>query len=184
MSVERETQDVQGSVRKDGAVPFVRFEVNASGNFILHTNIETLGTARDAPKDGRRMPDDTVFAGISPDTLQAMYTTLEDSPGTAEHPDSYTLAEAQEYIEKCNAQKYLGHDDWRWPTKGELKVLFDNRAAIGNLRMPEEDPDLTSYYWAAGQEISRDGEWIRRFNDENCSFNVVKGKYASLRCVR
>ncbi len=32
--------------------------------------------------------------------------------------------EANAYLKACNDQKYLGHDDWRLPTKSELRGLL------------------------------------------------------------
>jgi hypothetical protein len=63
---------------------------------------------------GEAMPDGSVYAGISPDTGGVLIAAPEDGKLT------YTFKEAAEYAEKLNAQKYLGHDDWRVPTKGEL----------------------------------------------------------------
>jgi hypothetical protein len=73
------------------------------------------------PKIGDKMPDGTIFAGISPDTNKPMYATPADAL-------TMTFNEAKEYAAKLDAH---GHQDWRVPTKAELNVLFNNRAAIG-----------------------------------------------------
>ena len=72
------------------------------------------------------MPDGTVLAGISPDTNKPMYATPADASLTM------TFNEAQEYAAKLDAH---GHKDWRVPTKAELNVLFNNRAAIGGFNV-------------------------------------------------
>ena len=53
------------------------------------------------------MPDGTVYAGISPETGKAMFTTAADAPATC------TFNEAQDYA--ANLEAY-GHRDWRVPT--------------------------------------------------------------------
>jgi hypothetical protein len=75
---------------------------------------------------GDRMPDGTVFAGISPDTDKPMYVTPADAPL------SYRFKEAKEYASKLGAH---GHQDWRVPTTSELNELFNNRAAIGGFNL-------------------------------------------------
>ena len=53
------------------------------------------------------MPDGTRYAGISPDTGKAMYTTALDASGV------YTWDADQRY---CSALTASGHHDWRDPT--------------------------------------------------------------------
>src|SRR5579862_2002676 len=90
------------------------------------------------PKIGQKMPDGTVYAGISPDTGNPMYTTPED-PSLA-----MTFNEAADYAARLNAH---GHRDWRLPTKAELNVLFNNRAAIGGFRWAEAN--AYNQYWSS-----------------------------------
>jgi hypothetical protein len=78
------------------------------------------------PPIGTKMPDGTVYAGISPDSGLPMFTAAQDAS------ERYSYSEAWEIADILNARKHLGHDDWRVPTKAELNVLFNNRAAIGN----------------------------------------------------
>lgn len=59
------------------------------------------------------------------DTGRFLYTTPADAPLI------FTFNEAAEYARRLNAQKFLGHDDWRVSTKGEVNELFNNFAAIG-----------------------------------------------------
>src|SRR5271163_4912245 len=89
------------------------------------------------PKVGDKMRDGTVLAGISPDTNKPMYATPADASLTM------TFNEATEYAAKLDAH---GHKDWRVPTKAELNVLFNNRAAIGGFDISGSTP--AGRYWS------------------------------------
>jgi hypothetical protein len=78
-----------------------------------------------APAPGDKMPDGTVFAGISPDTNKPMYASPADASLTM------TFNDARKYAAQLDAH---GNKDWRVPTMAELNVLFNNRAAIGAVR--------------------------------------------------
>src|ERR1700679_2654957 len=69
------------------------------------------------PAAGGRMADGTVYAGISPDTGKSLYTTPADAPGV------YTWSQALEY---CRSLAAFGHNDWHVPSLGELAVQFAN----------------------------------------------------------
>jgi hypothetical protein len=71
-------------------------------------------------KIGEKMEDGTVYAGISPDTKKAMYAMPQDLP-------LLTFNEAAILAEKIAP----GDNRFRIPTLGELKVLFNNRSALG-----------------------------------------------------
>jgi hypothetical protein len=122
-------------------------------------------------KIGEKMPDGTVYAGISPDTGKAMYTTPADAPLT------YTFNQSQKYAGKLDAH---GHKDWRVPTKGELNVLFQNRADIGGFDISGSNP--AGWYWSSSQ-TSYTGAWAQRFSDGYQGYNYTLG-VSSLRCVR
>jgi hypothetical protein len=83
------------------------------------------------PEAGDKMPDATIFAGVSPDTGKPMYTTPADAPLTM------TFNDASDYAKKLDAH---GHQDWRVPNQDELDVLFNNRAAIGGFDVSGSDP--------------------------------------------
>jgi hypothetical protein len=93
-------------------------------------------------KVGDKMPDGTIYAGTSPDTQQPMFATPADAPGT------YTFNGAARYATNLDAH---GHQDWRPPTKAELNVLFNNRAAIGGFDLGRYIG--TDWYWNAGPAI-------------------------------
>jgi hypothetical protein len=124
-----------------------------------------------APAPNDKMPDGTVFAGISPDTKKPMYATPVDASLTM------TFNEARDYAARLDAH---GHNDWRVPTKAELNVLFNNRAAIGGFDVTGSYP--AGWYWSASPD-NRWGAWDQRFSDGYQNYSH-KGNHASVRCVR
>jgi hypothetical protein len=126
------------------------------------------------PAPGDKMPDGTVFAGISPDTNKPMYATPADASFTM------TFNEAADYAEKLNSERYLGHDDWRVPKKCELDVLFNNRAAIGELNLSGSRP--AGWYWSATPRYA-DFPWCQNFRDGE-QYQYGKDFHSSVRIVR
>jgi hypothetical protein len=121
---------------------------------------------------GKRMPDGTVNAGVSPDTRTPTYTTPADAPGL------YSWKKGAEY---CSVLEAGGHQDWRVPTKGELNALFQNRAAIGGFNISGSNP--AGWYWSSSQ-YNNTSAWDQRFNDGNQYIDDDKDYDSSLRCVR
>lgn len=122
---------------------------------------------------GGKMPDGTVYAGISPDTGKRLYTTSADAPGV------YTWSKAVEY---CNSLSASAHHDWRVPTIAELAVQFNNRADIGEFNETGQLKNASGYYWSSLQ-VGEDYAWGQRFND-GFHENFSKEQDSSLRCVR
>jgi hypothetical protein len=123
------------------------------------------------PAAGDRMPDGTVFAGISPDTNKPMYATPADASLTMK------FNEAQEYAAKLDAHN---HKDWRVPTQAELNVLFNNRAAIGGFNVTGSNP--AGWYWSATPYLIWYA-WGQRFSDGPQSYHY-KDNLSSVRLVR
>jgi uncharacterized protein DUF1566 len=122
------------------------------------------------PQIGVRMPDGTIYAGISPDTGNPMYAAPADALTMEWH-------DAMDYAVKLDAH---GHRDWRVPTKGELNVLFNNRAALGGFNETGANP--AGWYWSS----SPSGlwtSWAQRFSD-GCQLNYLNDLHTPLRCVR
>jgi hypothetical protein len=122
---------------------------------------------------GGRMPDGTIYAGISPDTGARMYTTPADAP------EVYTWNKAIRY---CKALSAFGHHDWRMPSLGELAVQFGNRADIGGFNETGKMRNASGYYWSSLQ-VGEGAAWGQLFSDgfhEDFSKDLV----SSLRCVR
>jgi len=120
---------------------------------------------------GEVMPDGTVYAGVSPESGKAMFTTAADAPETC------SFNEAQDYAARLDAH---GYRDWRVPTKDELNVLFANRAAIGGFEESGSDP--VGWYWSSSPH-SRRTAWAQRFSD-GYQDTCLKHYYTSLQCVR
>jgi hypothetical protein len=82
---------------------------------------------------------------------KARYTPPADAPLT------YTFNQARKYAEQLDGH---GHRHWRVPTKCELSVLFQNRAAIGDLDDSGVFPG--GWYWSSWQGARRLGAEIQR----------------------
>jgi hypothetical protein len=124
-----------------------------------------------APNIGEKMPDGTIYAGISPDTHKPMYATPADAPLTMK------FRQAKEYAAKLDAH---GYSDWHVPTKAELNVLFNNRAAIGGFNLTGANP--AGRYWSASRGTKWAG-WGQRFSDGS-QYRSLWGFPGSIRCVR
>jgi Protein of unknown function (DUF1566) len=85
---------------------------------------------------GDVMPDGIVYAGYDKD--KPICAMPSDAPQTM------PWKSATEYAAGLDA---LGHKDWRLPTRSELHVLFQNRAAIGGLNQSGSGP--AGWYWSA-----------------------------------
>jgi len=160
----------------------VRVEVRTDGSILAYTsgNVKVCPIANDdgvrlpasgKPKIGDKMPDGTIFAGISPDTNKPMYAS----------PDDATLTMTFNDAQKNAAKLYVhGHQDWRLPTKAELNVLFNNRAAIGGFDLSGQP--RAGWYWSASP-YSGWGAWCQRLSDGAQSYDY-KFSHLSVRPVR
>ena len=175
------------AVKANGAM----IEVHADGSVAAHTsgdvdaytnasvrvypaanaNEKASTTTPAALKPGDLMPDGTIYAGVSPDTHKAMYTTPADVPLTMQ------WKVAMKYASKVDTH---GHRDWRVPTSGELNVLFNNRAAIGGFNLSGSSP--AGWYWSSTEGNYNDA-WSQRFSDGG-QVNLGRSNDSSLRCVR
>ena len=108
-----------------------------------------------------------------------MYTTPKDAPLT------YTFNEAADYAKQLNADRYLGHDDWRVPTNAELDVLQENRekgALRGTFKVTVTRSDPAGWYWTAREADFYDA-WHQRLSSGYPEW-LYESDSASLRCVR
>ena len=123
------------------------------------------------PPIGTIVSDGTIYAGMSPDTGKPMYATPLDAPLTMKWKDAVS------YAKKLDAH---GHNDWHLPTKGELNVLFNNRAAIGGFNTGGSVP--AGWYWSGKQDTIW-SSWARRFSD-GYQNTYTMGNRSSVRYVR
>ena len=104
----------------------------------LHSkNITVVPDTKTAPEVGDRMEDGTIYAGISPDTNEAMYAAPAD-----EVMMNFNLAAA-----RAEGLSRMAGKAYRVPSEGELNVLFNNRAAIGGFN--ETGSFSVSCYWSS-----------------------------------
>ena len=128
-----------------------------------------------AIKIGDKMPDGTIFAGVSPDSGKAMYVTPADAPLTMK------WNAAQQYAAALNIN---GHQDWRVPSKAELNVIFSNAAAIGGFKARGNDDAV--WYWSSTPDAGMRSDinaWNQNFADGK-QYNEYKIYASSVRCVR
>jgi hypothetical protein len=159
--------------------PNIKVEIFPNGNVNVHTAgrvtttdlSPTADASVEALKIGAALPDGSIYAGISPDTGRPIFTTRRDAPLTL------NFGEAAECAKRLDSH---GRKDWRVPTKAELNVLFENRAAIGGFDTSDADP--YGWYWSS---MCSDGYYAlaQRFSD---GYESVSSRYleSALRCVR
>lgn len=146
----------------------VRF--NAEGGVTITQNdpaMAELSSRRSSPPaPGTIMADGSVYAGISPDTGRAFYAAAQDAP------KRMNWREATSYASACTDH---GHADWRVPSRKELGVLFNHRAAIGGF-------DDSDWYWSSS-EYTPNIAWSQRFIDGD-QYGNGKNVTGAVRCVR
>lgn len=125
-------------------------------------------------KIGTRMPDGTVYAGLSPETKKPLFAL----PADAELKKSFNGA--AQYAQQLNEEKACGHDDWRVPTAKELDVLFNGRAAVGGFCPSGRFPD--SYYWSS-TPYNGIYAWGQQFRDGGRDY-FLRDVNLAVRCVR
>ncbi|NIQ01412.1 MAG: DUF1566 domain-containing protein, partial [Nitrospinaceae bacterium] len=61
--------------------------------------------------------------------------------------------EANAYVKACNEQKYLGYEDWRLPTKSEVRALLKDEKLYREifLKLPPKPNRRVSNYQSGGE---------------------------------
>lgn len=85
--------------------------------------------------------------------------------------------EAQEYVDKKNAQKFGGHNDWRLPTLEELNNLWDASRSVKSkdgegIGLPGEFKERGSYYLWTANERGLDNAWYFGLGHKENYFNL------------
>ncbi len=123
---------------------------------------------------GTRMPDGTVYAGVSPKTGKPLYALPADAPLAMK------WKRAIDY-----AANFEGHGhpkgSFRLPSTDELKVLFQNRAAIGGFARFSGFP--YGWYWSSAQLPFHIAAGAN-FSDEGRGFWFGKSNAIAVRLVR
>jgi Protein of unknown function (DUF1566) len=121
------------------------------------------------PDPGARQTDGTIYAGVTPQSRKALYTTAADATGIFSWRDGTAY---------CAALREAGHDDWRMPPRSELGVLFANQAAIGGF---DQSTTNSAVYWSSDRtDLQAWGESFRN----GIQFPLSLFNVASVRCVR
>jgi hypothetical protein len=125
-----------------------------------------------SPEIGDRMPDGTIYAGISPTTHVPMYAAAEDSPGQMTY---YTAALAD-----CMKSGF------RLPDREELRVIFESKekGALKGAFKEASCDDSSEWYWSSTQSDTNPRmAWYQKFKDGRQDF-VGKGCHLSVRYIR
>jgi len=126
-------------------------------------------------KIGTTIKDGTIFAGISPDTGKYMYAAPADA-GV-----SMPFKQAARYAKNLTVG---GKKGFHVPTRGELKVLFDNRSKGGlkgtfNLT----GSDLAGWYWSSTRGYEDGCVHGQQFKSGRQGL-IHRSNDSSVRCVR
>jgi hypothetical protein len=92
----------------------------------------------------------------------------------------YAFNDAIRVVDALNFANGFGHKDWHVPTKNELNVLFNNRAAIGGFDISGSNP--SGWYWSSSF-YDKWNAWGQRFSD-GFQNDFSKVYPSSVRCVR
>ena len=152
-----------------------------------------------------------VYAGLSPDGNSHMYTTAADG-GQFDWNDgatNYTDVGAANYItgeantaalitidsnsvaggvqphaaaQYCSDLVAHGYNDWYLPSRDELNVIYQNRAAIGGFNLSGTDP--IGYYWSSNQSGTNQVNARRQNFSTGVDDSEYKASNSSVRCVR
>lgn len=120
---------------------------------------------------GHFMATGEIYAGTIRDTQKTLYTTPQDAEGLMNWYGAQTY---------CSDLVAHNHNDWRVPTIGELGVMFNNRAAIGNFNETGLFP--AGWYWSSTEGGSNAAR-SQRFSDGLQGSHDKRGGLA-VRCVR
>ena len=103
--------------------------------------------------------------------------------------------EGMAYVKACNDQNYLGYNDWRLPSKSEVRSIFKNKDPYREmfLNLPKKPARRVSNYQAGGETCVGPSEtrydsyaWKCYFPDlkEVCGEQSVSTTGTSVRMVR
>lgn len=95
---------------------------------------------------------------------------------------SMDFAEAVEYIQKLNLEKFAGYSDWRLPTLEEAMSLIESTKKNGDLYIDPVFDKIQKWIWSADKQ-SAGVAWYFNFNYGDCFSSTVSNHYHA-RAVR
>lgn len=127
------------------------------------------------------------------ENIKHRYVWSEEDVENAQNLELLTddVKDAFSYADKLNRNRFGGYDDWRVPTKEELKTLLTNRESKiegfngKNYFIKDElSKNCSSYYWSSTTyEGYKNDAWNVYFDDGYVGNDGKDGNYY-VRCVR
>ena len=130
---------------------------------------------------GDVLADKTVYAGeLNGKKIFAAPQDVKKADGTNL---TMTFNAAANFAKMLNEENYLGHNDWRVPTREELNVLYENKdkGALKDTFNLTASP-VAGYYWSSTPSYLFIA-YAQRFNNDYQNLNY-RGMHSSVRCVR
>ena len=148
------------------------FAAAANGEVLARDNAQG---PTDCSVIGDTCADGTIYVGISPDDGGSLFTTPADAPNVM------IWDEAMAFVEELDTN---GHDDWRVPVSGELRVLFENRdKGVLKDTFDKSGSGPSAWFWSATEDPDvPDYAWMKRFSG-NYSGYVRKSQAVSVPLV-
>lgn len=137
---------------------------------------EAANKAFKKARAGDTQPDGSICAGRPGRKDPKLFTAPADALTLMD------LNEAEQYVQASNEARYLGHDDWRIPTRKELDLLYENRNQ-GALAGSFNTHDNRKHYHRSATPWNKDTRYIKWFHDGGFS-HVFREDKAIIRLVR
>ena len=137
-------------------------------------------TAAEA-KIGDVLDDKTVYAGEL--NGKKIYAMPQDAKQTDGANLTMTFNEAAKYAEKLNAENYLGHYDWRVPTREELNVLHENKDKGALKDTFNLTGSLTAGSYRSSTPLIDILAYVQEFSTGH-RYSYGRDDHSSVRCVR
>ncbi len=158
--------------------PYVVGDTGPAGGYVLYDK----GEYSDGWRYLEVMRDDIIASGIVwEEQLQAGQYRTTGATGTQIGSGSTNTATIVQILSRgqyaaylCSSQDTGNYADWFLPSKDELYLLFQNKAAIGN---------FTSYNYWSSSEYSQSNAWYQNFST-GAQSTQYKNKTYRVRAIR